>query len=291
VFIRVHPWLNQFGCGSAALSSSAVNNESAPVNPSYPLENRHILVVGGTRGIGKAFSRLAVEMGAHVSILSRTAPAEPPEAGARFYQADVCDPAAIDAAIARVLADQGKLNGLAFFQRHRGKDNSWMGNLTATLTATKQAIEKCVAHLDTAQDASIVVLASSASQFVADEQDAGYHAAKAGVIGLVRYLAFNLGPKGIRVNAVSPGTLLKEESKKFFLENKPLHRMYQRITPLRRMGTAEEVAQVVAFLLSPAASFVTGQEIRVDGGVSLHWHESMARAWLENPSGELPTNS
>jgi NAD(P)-dependent dehydrogenase (short-subunit alcohol dehydrogenase family) len=249
------------------------------------LQDRHVLVVGGTRGIGKAFVGVAAGMGAKISIFSRSQETPAAVPGTRHHQVDVTESAAIESAIARVTADQGKLNGLAFFQRYRGKENAWMGNIAATLTATKDVIEKSTAYFDTAQDSSIVTVASSASRFVADEQDEGYHAAKAGLVGLVRYFAFKLGPQGIRVNAVSPGTLLKEESKGFFLENEGLRQIFESITPLRRMGTAEEVARVIAFLISPAASFVTGQELWVDGGVSLHSHESMARAWQDGPPG------
>ena len=70
---------------------------------------------------------------------------------------------------------------------------------------------------------------------------------------------------------------MKEESKDFYLKSKKLLGLYKDLTPLRRMGTAEEVAAAIRFLCSPAASFITGQNLVVDGGVSVQSHESLAR--------------
>ena len=70
---------------------------------------------------------------------------------------------------------------------------------------------------------------------------------------------------------------LKEESKHFYFQNEELHNLYKSIIPLGRMGTAEELANTIAFLCSPKSSFITGQTIIVDGGISLQWHESLAR--------------
>jgi NAD(P)-dependent dehydrogenase (short-subunit alcohol dehydrogenase family) len=98
---------------------------------------------------------------------------------------------------------------------------------------------------------------------------------------MVRYWAVVLGPLGIRVNSVSPGTVLKEESKDFFLDDKTISDLYRRITPLRRFGSAREVAKVVACLCGEQTSFVTGQDIVVDGGLSLQSQEALARELLE----------
>jgi NAD(P)-dependent dehydrogenase (short-subunit alcohol dehydrogenase family) len=70
---------------------------------------------------------------------------------------------------------------------------------------------------------------------------------------------------------------LKDESKEFYLNNKPLFELYEDIVPLKRMGTTEDSANVIRFLCSSQASFVTGQSILIDGGLSLQWPESMAR--------------
>ena len=81
----------------------------------------------------------------------------------------------------------------------------------------------------------------------------------------------------MRVNGVSPGSILKERSKEFYNANPRLRDLYKDIIPLGRMGTAEEVAQTIAFLCSRRASFITGQNLVVDVGLSLEWQESMAR--------------
>jgi NAD(P)-dependent dehydrogenase (short-subunit alcohol dehydrogenase family) len=113
--------------------------------------------------------------------------------------------------------------------------------------------------------------------YVASEQPVSYHMAKAAVTQMVRYYAVALGASGIRVNAISPGTIVKEEAKTFYRDHPDLEQLYRDIIPLGRMGTADDVANLAQFLLSERASFLTGQNIVLDGGVSLHAHESLAR--------------
>jgi NAD(P)-dependent dehydrogenase (short-subunit alcohol dehydrogenase family) len=100
---------------------------------------------------------------------------------------------------------------------------------------------------------------------------------KAALRQLARFYAVKLGPQGIRVNVVSPCTFVKQESAAFYQGQADLRALYTKITPLGRMGTAAEVAQVAAFLCGPKASFVTGQELYVDGGLSLMLQDALAR--------------
>src|SRR5262249_4522710 len=116
-----------------------------------------------------------------------------------------------------------------------------------------------------------------ASRFVAAEQPVSYHVAKAAMSQMVRYYATTLGRKGILVNGVCPGTTVKEESGGFYAAHPEIDALFREIVPLGRMGKSEDVAELVAFLVSGRATFLTGQNIVIDGGVSLQAHESLSR--------------
>lgn len=112
---------------------------------------------------------------------------------------------------------------------------------------------------------------------MASEQALGYHVAKAGLMQMARYYAVKLGPKGIRVNAVSSDAIIKPEARAFYRKNRRIPALYRKITPLRRMGTAEDAVHAIDFLCSSKASFVTGHNLLVDGGLSLKSQGSLAK--------------
>ena len=240
---------------------------------------KHTLVVGGTRGVGRALVTALAAHGQAVSVIGRRTPEDRDSrlATVRHYTVDLKHEEPLQNVLTELLARHGKLSSLVFCQRFRGEEEPWAGELAISLTATKNLIDRLADSFDPAGDKSIVVVSSSAGNFIASEQPLSYHVGKAALNQLVRYYAVVLGPKGIRVNAVSPGTTLKDESKEFYRANEALRQLYESIIPLGRMGTAEELANVIAFLCSAQASFITGQNLVVDGGVSLHWHESLAR--------------
>jgi NAD(P)-dependent dehydrogenase (short-subunit alcohol dehydrogenase family) len=238
----------------------------------------HCLVVGGTRGIGLAVAKTFAAEGRPLTLIGRRRPVEidPVLGDACFLQADLAHPQqVIDRAKKRLV--QGQLTTLVFVQRYRGEGDAWAGEIQTTLSATRELIEGLVPYFDSEKGGAIVAVSSNAGDFIAQNQPVGYHVAKAGLNQMIRYYAASLGRKNIRVNAVSPCTVLKEESKHFYLGNKTLPDLYRRITPLGRMGTAEEVAQAIAFLCSEKASFITGQNLYVDGGMSLLLHDWLAR--------------
>ena len=164
-----------------------------------------------------------------------------------------------------------------FLQRYRGSGDSWSGELAVAMDATKVLLEGLVAHFAPDGDRSVCMVTSNASSFVARNQTLGYHTSKAAMRQMARFYAVKYGSQGIRVNIVSPCTFVKPESAAFYGGQAELQTLYAKITPLARMGTAKEVAKAVAFLCGPEASFITGQDLSVDGGLSLMLQDSMAR--------------
>jgi NAD(P)-dependent dehydrogenase (short-subunit alcohol dehydrogenase family) len=250
------------------------------MRPDDVLMRPHTLVVGGTRGIGRAVVGLLADEGHAVSVIGRHAPSAE-DAAARadveYVVADVADEAALPDVLSTLVLKRGELRNLVFMQRYRGAGDPWTGEIATGLAATKNVIELLKDSFVPGADNSIVAISSVASALVATEQSAGYHVAKAGLVHLVHYYALVLAPRGIRVNAVSFGTVLKDEARQFYADNQPLTDLYRQVIPLGRMGTAVEVSGVISFLCSSKSSFMTGQNLVVDGGVSLQWQESLAR--------------
>jgi NAD(P)-dependent dehydrogenase (short-subunit alcohol dehydrogenase family) len=239
----------------------------------------HALILGGTRGLGREAVKLFSAAGYKVSVIGRR---EPPAAdrdipGVRHWIADLGPGANIGATIEEIVQAHGPLNYLVFCQRYRGSEDPWKGEIDVYLTLTKSVVEAAEAHFEPEGDKSIVMVSSVFGDFVGEGQALSYHVGKAGMNQMMRYYAVNLGRKGIRVNGVTPFTFLKEESKEFYLKNEQLHGLYKSIIPLGRMSTSEDSARLIAFLCSPASGFINGQNIYVDGGLSLVWPETLAR--------------
>jgi NAD(P)-dependent dehydrogenase (short-subunit alcohol dehydrogenase family) len=202
----------------------------------------HLVIVGASKGIGRDVQPYLRKVGHTVTPLQRWA--MPTEADA-----------------------------LLLCQRYRGEDE-WHGELSTSLTRSKALFEWAEDHM---VNGSVVVMASVAAVSVEEEQPVSYHACKAALIEMVKYYAVTLGAQGTRVNAIIPGLTIKPEARRFYTAHPQLEATYRDITPLGRMGTVEDIAHLVDFLISEKSSYLTGQTITLDGGIGLRSHWALAR--------------
>lgn len=251
--------------------------QERPVRILTLVSKKHSLVIGGTRGMGHAAVRMLAAEGHTLSVVARRRPQKKRAiSGVRYWSADLTDSAALRDVVTKIVRENGKLTNLIFFQRYRDQEDDWHGEIETSLTGTKTVIDLAMSHF-VPGEGSIVIVSSVIAYLIAKKIPLSYHLAKAGLNQLVRYYAVTLGQRGIRVNTISPGTVLKEESKNFFLKNKRLLSLYQKMVPLGRLGTADEVVKTMLFLCSDSASFITGQNLVIDGGLSLQWQEGLVR--------------
>jgi NAD(P)-dependent dehydrogenase (short-subunit alcohol dehydrogenase family) len=237
----------------------------------------HVLVVGGTRGLGRAVVERFSRAGATITVVSRNAVQPSPGHNSRHIAADLESSGCAKDILTQAVAAAGPLRYLVFCQRYRGTGDPWQGELQVSVTATKQIIEAFAEHFCPEGDCAIAVASSVYADFVGGSQPVGYHVAKAGLNQMVRYYAWTLGRKGIRINAIMPLTYMKPESKDFYLGNKALLDVYKRFVPLGRPGDVGESADLLEFLCSRKATFINGQCIFVDGGASVVWQEALAK--------------
>lgn len=238
----------------------------------------HTVIFGGTKGMGKVVARELKKRGDDVSVFGRAVPSDEHKiAGCKYYAADISNSDDVLLSLNSAIGLSGNINYMIFCQRYRGNSDSWAGELEVSLSASKLIVEAMQDNFTVSGDRGIVFVSSVLGDKIGEGQDLSYHIGKAGINHMSRYYAVTLGRKGVRVNSVTPNTFLKEESKDFYLNNKDLMDLYENIVPLGRMGTAEDSANLIQFLCSPAAQFINGQNIYVDGGLSLIWPETMAR--------------
>jgi NAD(P)-dependent dehydrogenase (short-subunit alcohol dehydrogenase family) len=228
---------------------------------------RHILVVGGSRGIGKVFADTCLEKGWNVSVVSRSG--KFPAPGVLSLDADICSEKDIQQFPHEACQKNGPISSLAFFQRARGEGDMWSEHLLVSVKAIDAVVSASLPFFSPSGDKSILIASSIAAIVVAPEQNAAYHASRAAQIGLMRHLAYSLGPRGIRVNSISLGTVLKPENQDFFYTHSKEKKLAESSSPLGRLGEAREVAEASEFLCSERASWITGHNLVCDGGASL----------------------
>jgi 3-oxoacyl-[acyl-carrier protein] reductase len=244
------------------------------------LDGKVALVTGGSRGIGAAISRELAKAGARVALNYRAGQEAADEIAGEIdglaIPADVSNPEEVQALIERVEGELGDIDALvnnAGVTRDtlidtliaRMTDDDWQTVIDTNLRGTFNT-SRAVSRKMLRRRAGSIVNLSSVVGLHGNPGQANYAASKAGIIGLTKALARELGSRGVRVNAIAPGYISTELTDVLPEEARGL---IQQNTPLGRLGEPEDVAGAVRFLCSDEAAFITGEVLLVDGGLGM----------------------
>ncbi len=245
------------------------------------LKDKVCVITGGSKGIGRSIVELFARQGGRVYYLSRSEAEEPASlaqaaaAGGGFVKwlsCDVCEEAQVEAAIEAVIKESGVIDalvnnagvtrdGLVF----RMSLADWNTVITTNLTSAFLVSRVAARHMIKRRSGSIVNV-SSVVGIMGNGGQTNYAASKAGVIGFTKSLAREVSSRGVRVNAIAPGFIETSMTEKIPAEAK--EKMKTTI-PLGRTGRPEEVAAAALYLCSELSSYVTGDVLKVDGGMGM----------------------
>lgn len=230
------------------------------------LSGRAAVVTGGTQGIGFAIAQRLADHGAEVHVFDVTGPVDGGDERFVYHQLDLRDSSAVNAAIDQLPSNATLLVNNAGITRDRSltkmSDDEWSSVLAVNLTGVFNTIRALASRMKESGHGRIVNI-TSINGIRGKFGQANYSAAKAGMIGLTKTAARELGPKGVTVNAVAPGMVMTEMAKQ--LPQQFIDKARDE-SVLPELAGPEDIANAVLFLLSEAARFITGEVIRVDAG-------------------------
>ncbi len=232
----------------------------------FSLQERNILMVGSTAGFGLIVAASFAKSGARVTIAGRrNARDKADEIGARYVQLDARDPQAYEHTLQTICDQTGPLDALILNQGVYGENfitktepEVWDKIIDTNLKGMLYGIKFGAPQV---KDGGSIIMTASIAGVRGMPRQGAYSATKEAIVSLARVAAIELGPRGIRVNAVCPAAIISDHERTYSADG------YSLVTQMNRAGSGQEMIGAFAFLASDASKFVTGSTVTVDGGM------------------------